>query len=297
MKKRGFTLAEVLITLGIIGVVAALTTPALVKNSGQAKIGPSLAKFVNTFETATERYMAEESISSLSNGAQVAGFVNHMSMTLKDNSYTYTFTDAQGHNEKQIQPKGAAIDVLNCMAMVVGHEIPAGCEDMDYTHDGQIGVADFVTVLNIQAASGTGNGVVLVLKQKDGAVICVEQIVQHGAGLVASAATEGHHVGTYQGAVAKVIYDIDGDRAVGNKAGRDVFAFYLDASGTLIPYGSNIYKAMRQNIDTAAGEQQFGSFYDAAYSNSTHCSLNGGLANNFACTGDIADHNWKAKYN
>ena len=30
MKKSGFTLAEVLITLGIIGVVAALTAPALV---------------------------------------------------------------------------------------------------------------------------------------------------------------------------------------------------------------------------------------------------------------------------
>jgi prepilin-type N-terminal cleavage/methylation domain-containing protein len=37
-KKFGFTLAEVLITLGIIGVVAALTAPALVKNSGTAKI-------------------------------------------------------------------------------------------------------------------------------------------------------------------------------------------------------------------------------------------------------------------
>ncbi len=30
--KNGFTLAEVLITLGIIGVVAALTIPSLVKN-------------------------------------------------------------------------------------------------------------------------------------------------------------------------------------------------------------------------------------------------------------------------
>ncbi|MDR1327133.1 MAG: prepilin-type N-terminal cleavage/methylation domain-containing protein [Heliobacteriaceae bacterium] len=32
MKKNGFTLAEVLITLGIIGVVAALTLPALIQN-------------------------------------------------------------------------------------------------------------------------------------------------------------------------------------------------------------------------------------------------------------------------
>lgn len=33
MKKQGFTLAEVLITLGIVGVVAALTAPALVMSS------------------------------------------------------------------------------------------------------------------------------------------------------------------------------------------------------------------------------------------------------------------------
>ena len=39
MKKFGFTLAEVLITLDIIGVVAALTAPALVQNAGSAQIG------------------------------------------------------------------------------------------------------------------------------------------------------------------------------------------------------------------------------------------------------------------
>ena len=48
--RKGFTLAEVLITLTIIGVVAALTAPALVNNAGFARVGPSLAKFVNTFE-------------------------------------------------------------------------------------------------------------------------------------------------------------------------------------------------------------------------------------------------------
>lgn len=32
MKRYGFTLAEVLITLGIIGVVAALTIPTLIQN-------------------------------------------------------------------------------------------------------------------------------------------------------------------------------------------------------------------------------------------------------------------------
>ena len=65
MKKLGFTLAEILITLGIIGVVAALTAPALVKNTGNAKIGPTLSKFVNTFETACEQMMYHEYANSI----------------------------------------------------------------------------------------------------------------------------------------------------------------------------------------------------------------------------------------
>ena len=38
MKNYGFTLAEVLITLGIIGVVAALTVPALVQNNSSREM-------------------------------------------------------------------------------------------------------------------------------------------------------------------------------------------------------------------------------------------------------------------
>ena len=50
--KKGFTLAEVLITLGVIGVVAALTLPNLLENTTTAQIGPKLAKAVTNFEQA-----------------------------------------------------------------------------------------------------------------------------------------------------------------------------------------------------------------------------------------------------
>ena len=65
MKKIGFTLAEVLITLGIIGVVAALTAPALVQNAGSAQTGPKLAKAVSTFETANEMALTEQGANSI----------------------------------------------------------------------------------------------------------------------------------------------------------------------------------------------------------------------------------------
>ncbi len=59
-RQKGFTLAEVLITLAIIGVIAALTTPAVIRNSQNAKIGPQIAKIVTTLENATQSACVEQ---------------------------------------------------------------------------------------------------------------------------------------------------------------------------------------------------------------------------------------------
>lgn len=65
MKKNGFTLAEVLITLAIIGVVAALTLPTLTHNTTNAKIGPALMKAVSAFEQANQALLNEYSADAL----------------------------------------------------------------------------------------------------------------------------------------------------------------------------------------------------------------------------------------
>ncbi len=50
--KKGFTLAEVLITLGIIGVVAALTLPSLIQNYREQAIVARVKKFYSVFSQA-----------------------------------------------------------------------------------------------------------------------------------------------------------------------------------------------------------------------------------------------------
>lgn len=53
MKKRfGFTLAEVLITLGIIGVVAAMTIPTLIQNTNSVKFESQFKKSISTLSQA-----------------------------------------------------------------------------------------------------------------------------------------------------------------------------------------------------------------------------------------------------
>ena len=52
MKKNGFTLAEVLITLTIIGVIAALTLPSLMANTAEQQARTAVRKIANTMTMA-----------------------------------------------------------------------------------------------------------------------------------------------------------------------------------------------------------------------------------------------------
>ena len=65
MKKFGFTLAEILVSLGIIGVISALTMPTLFVNTSSAKIGPTLSKAVSAFEQANIMMLNDAEADSL----------------------------------------------------------------------------------------------------------------------------------------------------------------------------------------------------------------------------------------
>ena len=64
-KCAAFTLAEVLITLGIIGVVAALTLPTLISNHRKQVYITQLKKSVSTVENALKLVLADEGVDDL----------------------------------------------------------------------------------------------------------------------------------------------------------------------------------------------------------------------------------------
>ena len=66
-KINGFTLAEVLITLGIVGVVAAMTMPALVANYQKKSLATQTQKFYSMMSQAVKQYMADEGVDDLRN--------------------------------------------------------------------------------------------------------------------------------------------------------------------------------------------------------------------------------------
>lgn len=65
--KKAFTLAEVLITLGIIGVVAAMTMPTLIQNHQKRSLEVQTQKFYSMLSQAVRHYMADEGVDDLRN--------------------------------------------------------------------------------------------------------------------------------------------------------------------------------------------------------------------------------------
>lgn len=72
--KTGFTLAEVLITLGIIGVVAAITMPAMITSYQYKSVGVKLSKFMAQLENSARPFVVQNT--SFANNEDVMSFVN-----------------------------------------------------------------------------------------------------------------------------------------------------------------------------------------------------------------------------
>ena len=64
-KLKGFTLAELLISLGIISIIAVVTTPMLIYKIDNAKVGPSLQKAKTIFEKGVAQMLLTRDVSSL----------------------------------------------------------------------------------------------------------------------------------------------------------------------------------------------------------------------------------------
>ena len=70
--KKGFTLAEVLITLGVIGVVAALTLPNLLQNHQKKVFVTQLQRTVNLISNSATQLMSDENAPTLADTYLVA---------------------------------------------------------------------------------------------------------------------------------------------------------------------------------------------------------------------------------
>ncbi len=90
-KIKGFTLAEVLITLAIIGVVAALTIPSVISNSQQQEFKTGLRKAVSVLNSAITMNMAIDGESPYENTDLYYYLQRHMNIMKSVTRLPYNF--------------------------------------------------------------------------------------------------------------------------------------------------------------------------------------------------------------
>ena len=135
MKFRGFTLAEVLITLMIIGIVAALTIPSVISNAQQQEFKTGLKKAVSVLNAAIQANIAIEGETPYENRDLSSYLQRHMSV-IKNMGEIYSCRDK---NDKRL---AYASEDGPCIA--VGGD--ANTNRVFYTTDG----------MRYEVASGSG---------------------------------------------------------------------------------------------------------------------------------------------
>ena len=229
MKKHGFTLAEVLITLGIVGVVAALTAPALVQNAGSAQIGPKLAKAVNTFEVANENLLSDTGAATvvgagatggdLSSGA--ANYINTLSNYMKMNYTDESNVSAKYHT--LIRGYNGEVDIKDSDP---GTEY--GLDDLNIP----IAKGKQAKVLSASKTIGiTKEGYLIGIMLESEYKTDVIDYRKYVNNILTGSTAHKQQIGT-------VVIDINGYTKP-NRLGRDAFAFLLMADGSLLPVGYN----------------------------------------------------------
>lgn len=230
MKLKGFTFAEVLITLAVVGIIASLTLPALMTNVSKSSVGPSLAKAVNTMENANKMILTDNTARHLKTVCKsdyiacLKNYVSGTSLDLAKAYYGYALTSTGA-----VTPGDAVM-----------------------TNDGMV----FFT--EVSTPEGT-----------------VES-----TGDKPDASTEVSQPSAQTGTYYTVYVDTNGYKKAPNAIGRDTFKFLVDYSGTVIPYGGQMYK------DYSGG---------ASVLWETQCTKPT-PTDGSACTGSIADNGWKVVY-
>ena len=259
MKKFGFTLAELLITLGIIGVVAALTAPALYHNAGLAQVGPKLAKVKSTIENANEHMLQDNGFTRItafireSNQANQAAndttqYINQLRnyMRIEDGEAITNFTNYQGTQG-------------NLLVSLANPNVNAPSASRTYTLN-----AGNIDAFTLRTVEGMALNIAITRNQVD-----------------ANTGDRPDYVGV-------ILVDINANQNP-NRAGKDIFGFIIQDNGMLSPIGSINNDGEVNDTDIAANAGAW----------TANCNpINGRnvTGNGLTCTASIFENNLKVVY-
>lgn len=276
MKKYGFTLAEVLIALGIIGVVASLTAPTFVSNIRNTANASRLSATVSTLENAFTTMIAKEDVDTedllfdteawREHSSDKKAFAGCLSDYLSIESFRELANNSaatKGYYGPNNGPyilntngsKNSTVNETLARYLVqTGNNVPGG------NH-----------VLNLK----NGATVFLIVNNQDGqpSEEVQDKIREQGGGITSIA--------------ADIWIDVNGTDAP-NTLGRDIFAFYLANNGKLYPLGGKDV----QIYDN--GGQGNPSLWNNG--NGRGCTNNNIQSGGYGCTARVVEEGYKINY-
>ncbi len=234
MKKFGYTLAEVLITLMIVGVLAALTVPMVTVSAQKQKNASALAVAISDWESAMAAMMSADAATELAEtaawkelgGGELSGstrddaikvFMGEMSKFLNMNTYYKGFQKLYDDNIKKIN-------------------------ETEITDRSDGVYADYLVLVS---KKGPAYGINITNSEMGGDKGDYTEDVILGAG------------GTLTAITGSVQIDVNG-KDKPNTYGRDIFLFDLGTDGRLYPHGGMDYSVYTAGDDSKTWENAEG---------------------------------------
>ncbi|MBO6087439.1 prepilin-type N-terminal cleavage/methylation domain-containing protein [bacterium] len=252
--KNGFTLAEVLITLGVIGVVAAMTMPAVIQNWQKQAWTTQLKKSYSILNQGFQKMLADEGVNLLSQ-TSVFNSINNGNAN-NDCRYSNAVTSVQcsaflehlGKYFKFVEIKKFEISDNYDIFHLSGEPAkPAPTASSVYTY----------------------NAIIL----SDGTMIYKYYFNNRAS---------GYKKGIMKGYIGDFWIDINGTKGP-NKRGRDIFRFYIGDNGLVYPEGSRAVSEAHYHI--AYHTEDFDIMY---WRNDGSCE-NNGTSNGEGCAARVLE--------
>jgi len=269
MRKFGFTLSEVLITLGIIGIVLAITLPAIFNNTANRANIANLSGIVSNLETAFEKAINSEGAQDLSETAMWSyggggiGPNDAAKQRIFFNNLKRYYGKMSGFRSQTVR-------------QYYGNNTPRYMS-ADGGRDNNTNIA-WGNLWPIEVS----NGAVIF--------ITVMDAPQGNARYTeAGALAQGT---TIQYICAEIDIDANGVQAP-NTVGRDIFRFYLSVDGKLYPHGGLQYS--RYGNGPAAPGNDNNIWSNARAAEGFSC-VDGAISQGWGCTARLFENGLRMDY-
>ena len=270
MKNFGFTLAEVLITLAVIGVVAAMTIPSLIKNYQKHAWVNALKENYSLLNQGFQKMIADDGVEFISD--------TEVFKSIGESSCHYS-------NISSVNCKGF-LTQFEKYFKVVSVESIVGKYKYRYRNYNTENTVNSPMPGARNVAIYLSNGVIIwEFRFNKNPTIVSQCDAIHAAG--------GHMCGNAGG----FYIDINGNKKP-NEFGKDIFYFYITERGQLAPYGGNDYaiwiartNLTQENIDKYKANGGY-----IAYCDNTS-RYGAGAPPGLSCAGLLIEQlNWKMDY-